>query len=152
MENFKPEYHELYLEVMDDEKTVDAPIGFAAIPLRQVLEAPGSALAAKFDLFRPDGKQKGTITLTLALAQPGQTLAAVDHIAGAQVQLKGQSVIVSEHQARVKSLKNKEKAADGAGLALAGIAAVGAKYLFDQHKDGKKAEEAAKRDAALDQH
>ncbi|KAG0052048.1 hypothetical protein BGZ83_003032, partial [Gryganskiella cystojenkinii] len=151
LEHFKPEYQELYVEVMDDEKLTDAPIAFCAIPLRQVLEAPGVSRTAYFELFKPDGHQRGTISLTLTLAQAGQPAAAAEHISG-QASIKGESLNVAGHQSRVKTLKNKEKATDGAGIALAGIAAVGAKFLLDQHKDGKKAEEAAKRDAALGQH
>jgi len=149
LEHFKPEYQELYVEVLDHEKSADAPIGFAAIPLRQVLEAPGNVLSAKFDLFTPEGKQKGVITLTIALAQAGQTSAAFDHNGTSSAQIKGNSIIIADHQHRIKGLKNKERLADGAGLALAGMAAAGAGYLLNQHKDGKKAEEAAKRDATL---
>ncbi|KAG0052049.1 hypothetical protein BGZ83_003033 [Gryganskiella cystojenkinii] len=151
LEHLKPEYQELYVEVMDDEKTVDAPIGFCAIPLRQVLEAPGLIRTAYFDLYSTDGKQKGTISLTLAVAQAGQPMAAAEHISG-RASIQGQSMIVAAHHLRVKGLKNKEKVADGTGLALAGMAAIGAKYLLDQHKDGKKAEEAAKKEAALGHH
>ncbi|GJJ77262.1 hypothetical protein EMPS_09621 [Entomortierella parvispora] len=149
LDNYKPEYQELYVEVLDHEKTADAPIGFAAIPLRQVLEAPGNVLSAKFDLYTPEGKQKGFITLTIALAQPGQTSATIELNAASSPQTKGTSIIIADHQHRVKGLKNKERLADGAGLALAGLAAAGAGYLLSQHKNDKKTEEAAKRDAAL---
>ncbi|KAF8930755.1 C2 domain-containing protein [Dissophora ornata] len=129
------EHHDLYVEVLDDETTVDAPIGFTAIPLHQVLDAPGRSFKGKFDLFTPDGKQKGTISLTVTVLQAGHSAHEND---GPEV--KGQSQIVSDHQKRIKALKYKEKAADGAALAGAAALAVGAKFLLDKHKDQKKAE------------
>ncbi|KAI1320810.1 hypothetical protein EDD11_009767 [Mortierella claussenii] len=135
--------HNLYVEVFDDEHTIDAPIGFAAIPLRQVNDAPNHSFRGKFDLFTPDGKQKGTISLTLSAVQPGHS---ANHASYDGPEQKGQSQIEADHQGRIQSLKNKEKAADGASLAVGAALAVGAKFLLDQHKDGKKAHEAAARE------
>ncbi|KAG0367662.1 C2 domain-containing protein [Gamsiella multidivaricata] len=141
LDGFEPSVnHNLYVEVLDDEHTADSPIGFAAIPLRQVIDAPNHSLRAKYDIFTPNGKQKGTISLTISAVQPGQQ-APASH---GGPEHKGESQIVSDHQKRFKDLANKEKAADGASLAAGAALAVGAKFLLDQHKGDKKAQEAAR--------
>ncbi|KAF9122718.1 hypothetical protein BGW39_009549 [Mortierella sp. 14UC] len=136
LENFDPQTHpELYLEILDEETTADEPIAFTAIPLHQVLSAQGHAIRGRFDLFTVDGKQKGEILLTIAVVSPGQTEGHRP-----TTEIRGTSQIVSAHQHRIKSLKQKESAADGATLAAAAGLAVGAKFLLDQHKGAKKAE------------
>ncbi|KAF9348560.1 hypothetical protein BGX26_013041 [Mortierella sp. AD094] len=125
----------LYVEVIDDEATVDEPIAFADIPLRQVLDAPGQSFKGKFDLYNADSKAKGTITLTLSVLKPGQAA----HAATSGPELKGFSQLDSDHQKRFKSLKNKEHAADAGVLLAAGAAIFGAKALHDQQKKDKTA-------------
>ncbi|KAG0209888.1 hypothetical protein BGX33_005267 [Mortierella sp. NVP41] len=140
LQNFSVHDHlELYVEVMDEETTADEPIAFCAIPLTQVHTTPHHALRGRFNLFTVDGKQKGEIVLTIAVVIPGQ---AEPHHVGAEVQ--GTSRVDTAHQARMKNLKNKEKAADGATLLAGGALALGAKYLIDKHKIDKKAEKAAR--------
>ncbi|KAG0249983.1 hypothetical protein BG011_008739 [Mortierella polycephala] len=134
--------HELYVEIFDKETTIDAPIGFLAIPLRQVTEAPNSIFRGAFNIFKPDGKEKGTISLTLAVVQAGQ---AAPNVTVSEV--RGQSQVVTEHQNRIKSAKNHEKAAD-VGIAAAIVGGVfGAKKLHDSHKESQKAKEAAQAEA-----
>ncbi|KAF9170449.1 hypothetical protein BGX21_009004 [Mortierella sp. AD011] len=129
--------HTLYVEVLDDETTADKPIGFADIPLRQVIDAPGQSFKGRFDLYTGDAKAKGTISLTLSILNPGQAA----HVATSGPELKGFSQLDGEHQSRFKSLKNKEKASDLAVAAGIGAAILGAKKLHDEHKKDKGAHE-----------
>ncbi|KAF9112575.1 hypothetical protein BGX27_003166 [Mortierella sp. AM989] len=137
IDNFDPsKHHNLYVEILDEETTADEPIGFTAIPLRQVLDAPGQSFKGKFDLFTTDSKQKGTVTLTISALKPGQSA----HGVNPTPELKGYSQIETDHQRRVKSLARKEKVAD-AGLAAAVIGGlIGAKALHDAHKKAEKTE------------
>ncbi|KAF9907057.1 hypothetical protein EC991_011361 [Linnemannia zychae] len=144
LENFNPQEHpELYVEILDEETTADEPIAFTAIPLHQVLSAQGHAVRGRFNLFTVGGKERGEILLTITVVSPGQT---EGHHPSTEI--RGTSHIVSAQQHRIKSLKQKESAADGATLAAAAGLAVGAKFLLDQHKGNKKAahdeQEAAK--------
>ncbi|KAF9898518.1 Cytosolic phospholipase A2 zeta [Lobosporangium transversale] len=112
LSDYEPsQHHYLYVEVLDDETGADAPIGFAAIPLSQVRSAPNETLRAKYDLYTPSGKEKGTITLTIQALQPGEQASHSTH-SGPEV--KGQSQIVTEHHDKVKSQRNKERATDAA--------------------------------------
>ncbi|KAG0030742.1 hypothetical protein BGZ82_007311 [Podila clonocystis] len=136
LEGAPDEHRVLYVEVMEEDLGADAPIGFAAIPLDQIQSGP---VSGHFDLFTPDGKQKGEISLSLrflgSTAQSGHS--------GSNV--RGRVEIVTEHQKRVKSLKAKETAQDVGVATAAGIAALGAAYLFggDKKKPAAAAHEGA---------
>ncbi|GJJ72011.1 hypothetical protein EMPS_04368 [Entomortierella parvispora] len=149
LKDLKPEYHDLYLEILDDETTVDAPIAFAAIPLNQVFESPNNTFSGKFDVYTPSGKTKGEINLTIRALQPDESAQGQVSYDGSD--RKGISRIDEAHQKRVKSLKNKETAADVGGVALAGLAALGAGYLLTKQdsseKDKKEAEEKLRNEA-----
>ncbi|KAF8977367.1 hypothetical protein BGZ46_007431 [Entomortierella lignicola] len=122
----------LYVDVIDKEVTVDQPIGFAAIPLQQVLEAPEHVLKGRFDLHESESKVKGTVSLTIAYLRGGQQ---PHNLLGSQApEVKGRSTVETEHLKKFKSAKNLERASDAATL-LAGVAAVaGAKYIHDAQK------------------
>ncbi|KAF9186606.1 hypothetical protein BGZ51_001861 [Haplosporangium sp. Z 767] len=138
VEEYDPNtHHDLYVEIFDDETAVDEPIGFLSIPLRQVTGAPNNVFRGIFNVYNVDGKEKGTISLTLAVVGAGQ---AAPSATAREVQ--GQSQVVTEHQKRIKSIKNKERATDAGILAAAMGAAAGAKLLHDQYKQGKKADDA----------
>ncbi|KAF9147629.1 hypothetical protein BG015_010705 [Linnemannia schmuckeri] len=142
---------DLFIEIMDEENTADAVIAFAAIPLNQVVHAPGGNLNAIFPVYTPDGKQNGEVTLTLTAHNvPGQNSGY--HDAGRQEDARfGVSRIVDVHLKRVKSLKNKEKAAD-AGIAVAGgLFALGAGLLANKLNNDHNKQEQAKKDAELEQ-
>ncbi|KAF9101677.1 hypothetical protein BGX29_005348 [Mortierella sp. GBA35] len=131
IDNFDPQAHpELYVEVLDSETLADEVIGFAAIPLSQVISAQGHAIRGRFELFNDDAKQKGEIVLTIAVVAAGQ--AEPHHTAGTEV--RGTSHVVSAHQARIKALERKEAASDAASLAAAGALAMGAKAILDGNK------------------
>ncbi|KAG0362382.1 hypothetical protein BG005_005844 [Podila minutissima] len=51
----------LFVEVLESDVGIDPPIGFTAIPLLQVKEAPHHALKGEFQLYTPKGKEKGSI-------------------------------------------------------------------------------------------
>ncbi|KAG0359453.1 hypothetical protein BG005_000757 [Podila minutissima] len=132
---------ELFFEIMDDETTADAVIGFAAINLSQVIHAPGGVLNAAFPVYTPAGKEKGEVTMTLTTAGiPGQCPAPASFA-------RGQSHISEAHQKRVKSIKNKERAADVGVAALGGLLAVGAGLLANKVVTDQKKEEQARRQA-----
>ncbi|KAF8930756.1 C2 domain-containing protein [Dissophora ornata] len=144
---------ELYIEIMDEETTADAVIAFAAIPINQVVHAPGGTMNAVFDVYTPNGKQQGQVNLTLtAYNVPGQNTGYGGQAAGQPV--KGTSHISELHQKRIKSLKNKEIASDVGTAALGGLLAVGTGLLVNKlvndHRHEEDARKEAERQAQLD--
>ncbi|KAG0320852.1 hypothetical protein BGZ97_012676 [Linnemannia gamsii] len=136
---------ELFVEIMDEETTADAVIAFAAIPINQVVHAPGGTFNGIFEVYTPSGKAQGEINLTLTAHNvPGQNTTFVQP--GGQP-VKGTSHINEAHQKRIKSLANKEKAADVGTAALGGLLAVGAGLLANKLVNDNKKEEEAKKEA-----
>src|SRR5690554_6047744 len=147
---------------MDEEATVDAAIGFLAIPINQVVYAPAGTLCGMFDVFLPNGQPQGVVHLTLTAKNiPGM----MNTFGGAQPgypqqqqqqPVKGQAHVLEAHQKRVKSLANKEKAADigmavGAGLLAVGTGLLVNKVMNDmeeEEEEQKRAEEEAEREQA----
>ncbi|KAF9360708.1 hypothetical protein BGX34_007612 [Mortierella sp. NVP85] len=128
LDNYDPARHRtLFVEIMDEEKAADAVIGYTAIPLYQAADALNQSLKAKFDLFNDDGKQKGTVSLTITIIDSNR---AGENWANDGPEVKGISEANSEHQKRIKSLKRKEHASDAAGIALGVGALLGAKVLL----------------------
>ncbi|KAG0205276.1 hypothetical protein BGX28_003078 [Mortierella sp. GBA30] len=128
LENYTPnQQHVLYVEVIDDEVGFDAPIGFTDIPLNQIPSIPNQPFRGLFDLYKPDGKQKGTVSLTLITVPAGQHAPNVD-----VPEVKGRTEIESEHEKHVQSLKSKHKVGNigTAAAIIGGIAAV--KAVHDQ--------------------
>ncbi|KAI8064174.1 hypothetical protein BC940DRAFT_215698, partial [Gongronella butleri] len=130
----------LFVELMDEESGVDELIGFAAIPIAQVVQAPGAALNGLFDLYNLKGNVAGSLNLILQ-AQGFNN--SSNQQPGAPV--RGQSLIEEGHQSRCKSLKNKERASEAGVAVLGGALAIGAgllgKKLYDDHKKEKEEEE-----------
>jgi hypothetical protein len=136
---------ELFVEIMDQETTADAVIAFAAIPINQVVHAPGGTFNGIFDVYTPSGKTQGEINLTLTAHNvPGQNTTPANPSAQP---VKGTSHISELHQKRVKSLANKEKAADVGTAAFGGLLAVGAGLLANKFVNDNKKEEEAKKEA-----
>ncbi|KAG0379325.1 hypothetical protein BGX24_000882 [Mortierella sp. AD032] len=136
---------ELFVEIMDEETTADAVVAFCAIPINQVVHAPGGVFNGIFDVYTPSGKTQGEINLTLTAHNvPGQNTSPAQQ--GGQP-VRGTSHISEIHQKRVKSLANKEKAADAGGIALGGLLAVGAGLLANKLVNDNKKEEEAKKEA-----
>ncbi|KAG2218905.1 hypothetical protein INT45_007806 [Circinella minor] len=129
---------ELFIEVMDEEKGVDELIGFCAIPINQVVQAPGGSFNGLFGLFLVNGKSAGTIHLNLVArgfnSPPG------GQQSGQPIQ--GRSYVSEEHLKRVKSLRNKGIAGDIGTAVLGGALAVGAGFLGNKlHQDYEKKKE-----------
>ncbi|KAF9214511.1 hypothetical protein BGZ59_003577 [Podila verticillata] len=127
---YNPEHeHYLYVEVFDKDVGIDPPIGFTAIPLAQVQQAPQHALKGEFQLYTPKGKEKGTVLLSIFIVSGG---AAAPNLSLQQV--RGRTEIVSDQKKRIEHLKTNEKVSDlaAAGAILAGL--YGAKKLHDASK------------------
>ncbi|KAF9319762.1 hypothetical protein BG003_008269 [Podila horticola] len=136
---------ELFVEIMDEETTADAVIAFAAIPINQVVHAPGGTMHGVFDVYTPAGKPAGELNLTLTAHNvPGQNTAFAGQTAAP---VKGTSHISEVHQKRVKSIKNKEIAADVGTAAVTGLLAVGAGFLANKLINDNKKEEEAKKES-----
>ncbi|KAK3816490.1 MAG: C2 domain-containing protein, partial [Benniella sp.] len=128
LDNYDPaRHHTLYVEILDQEKGADAVIGYTAVPLYQAADAPNQSFKAKFDLLNDDGKQKGTVSLTITIIDSSQAGA---HITNDNPEVKGFSEDKSEHQKRIKGLKRKEHASDAAAIALGVGAILGAKAVL----------------------
>jgi hypothetical protein len=132
---------DLFVEVLDEEKTAPALIGFAAIPINQVVHAPGAALNGHFDLYDVKNNVVGSLHLILQAQgfqnssnqQPSQ-------------ESRGQSYVNEAHQKRCKSIRNKEHASDAAGAIFGGALAIGAGLLGKKYYDGHKKEEEEERE------
>ncbi|KAF9409522.1 hypothetical protein BGZ94_001928 [Podila epigama] len=134
---YDPErHHYLYVEILESDVGIDPPIGFAAIPLAQVLETPQRAFKGNFQLYTPKGKEKGTVSLTLAVVPAGQP---APHLSLQEI--RGRTEIVSEHQRRVQTLKSNEKVNDvglAAGIIGGLFAAKAAHNAFSNKSDAIK--------------
>ncbi|CAO3567887.1 unnamed protein product [Mortierella alpina] len=136
LEGYIPgQHHTLYVEVLESDIGIDPPIGFAAIPLTQVTNAQGHVFRGLFGLYTPSGKEKGTISLTIAAVQAGQ---AAPH--GDLAEVKGLTQIESDHKHRIESLKRNEKVSDAAAAAgiIAGLFAAKAVHDSTLKKDVPK--------------
>ncbi|KAG0042978.1 hypothetical protein BGZ83_011957 [Gryganskiella cystojenkinii] len=138
---------ELFVEIMDEETTADAVIGFAAIPLNQVTRAPGGTLFGIFDLFTTKLKQVGQVTLTLTVHNvPGTNSGYGGQAAQGAAPIRGESRVSEIHQKRIKSIKNKETASEVGIAALGGLLAVGAGLLANKVVNDKKHEEQVRKE------
>ncbi|KAG9325556.1 hypothetical protein KVV02_004858 [Mortierella alpina] len=147
LRDLRPEYENLYVEVMDEEKGTDEIISYCAIPLSQIYSHQDQRCSAKFALFTPKSAQKGEISLTIRVLPLGQEAGSALTYEGSEK--KGISKLDPEHEKRVKTLKLKESAEDA--IKVAGTAAAVGAAVYGLFGDKKKAE-GEKRDAALGQH
>ncbi|KAL0076406.1 hypothetical protein J3Q64DRAFT_1647701 [Phycomyces blakesleeanus] len=129
---------DLYIEVMDEESTFAEVIGFAAIPINQVVHAQGATFNGIFEIFAVNGKRAGQVHLTLsAQGFPNSVTQSFE-----QQVIRGQSYIKEEHLKRVKSLRNKALGTDIAMGVLGSALAVGVGFLGKKtYSDHQKAEE-----------
>lgn len=135
---------ELYVEVFDEEKGVDEVIGFAAIPINQVVESPGGSLNGLFEIFTVSAKPAGTLHITLTArgynSPPGGCTAEP---------IQARSYINEEHQQRIKSMRNKAIGTEIGTAVLGGALAIGAGFLgykaYHDHEK-KEAQEQAERE------
>ncbi|KAI8143714.1 C2 domain-containing protein [Fennellomyces sp. T-0311] len=129
---------ELFVEVMDKEKGVDEIIGFCAIPINQVAQAPGGTMNGRFNLFLVNGENAGSIDIGMTVqgfnSPPGNQ--------NSQQKVQGRSYISEEHLKRLKSMKHKAFAGDVGTAVLGGALAVGAGFLGNKlYKDHEKKEQ-----------
>ncbi|KAF9436588.1 hypothetical protein BGZ76_003500 [Entomortierella beljakovae] len=136
---------ELFVEIMDQEATVDSVVAFAAIPINQVVHAPGGTMNGIFSVYTPSGKPQGELNLTLtAHSVPGQN---TQPISQPPQPVNGTSHINEAHQRRVKGTKNKEAAADVGTAALGGLLAVGAGLLVNKLVNDKKKDDNSRKES-----
>ncbi|KAF9360707.1 hypothetical protein BGX34_007611 [Mortierella sp. NVP85] len=127
LDNYDSSRHtKLYAEILDQESLGDEPIGYATIPLYQVVDAPGNSFKGRFDLFDDDNKQKGYISLTITIIDSDR---AGEDYARDEPEVDGESTSSEEHQKRIKKLKLKEQA---------GAALFGAKSLLSGNDERKE--------------
>ncbi|KAF9978626.1 hypothetical protein BGZ65_006914 [Modicella reniformis] len=132
LNNYDPSRHRtLYVDVMDDEKLADEPIGFASIPLYQAADAPNKSFKGKFDLFNDKNKHKGFISLTITIIE---TSRSGENITNSNPEVKGESQADSDHQKHIKKLIRLEHASDAATLAAGAALVFGAKNLLGGDK------------------
>ncbi|CEP13274.1 hypothetical protein [Parasitella parasitica] len=131
----------LYVEILDKEKTFDEVIGFAAIPINQIVHANGSYLNGLFTVF--DTKREKAGTVHLQFSTTGFPSSETPNFNTQPIQ--GQSYVHEEHCARMKSQDKKDTGiAIAGGLLGVGLAA-GAAYLgkkvYDDHQKKEQEEE-----------
>jgi hypothetical protein len=128
---------DLYVEVLDEESTVNEVIGFAAIPINQVVHAPGANMNGLFEIYTVKGERAGLLNLQLAAQGfPNSQTPNFD-----SEPVRGQSYVHEGHCARMKSSKNKATGVAVGGALFGGALAIGAgflgKKLYDQHEEAE---------------
>ncbi|KAI8983987.1 C2 domain-containing protein, partial [Mycotypha africana] len=128
---------DLFVEVLDEERSVDEVIGFAAIPLNQVVNAPGAHLNAIFDIY--DTKENRAGQIHLQLVAQGFPNSQPPNFNSEPI--RGQSYVEEGHRARMKSTNRKAAGVTVGGALLGGALAVGAGFLGKKLYDDRKAED-----------
>ena len=128
---------DLFVEVLDEETSVNEVIGFAAIPINQVVHADGANLNGLFEIYDVKGERAGLINLQLAAL--GFPNSRTPDFSGQPV--RGQSYVHEGHCARMKSGKKKATGVAIGGALLGGALAIGAgfvgKKLYDDHEQAE---------------
>ncbi|KAI9472146.1 MAG: C2 domain-containing protein [Benjaminiella poitrasii] len=132
---------ELYIEVLDEENTVNEVIGFAAIPINQVVHASGANMNGLFDIYDTKGNRAGLVNLQLAaLGFPNSAPPNFDC-----EPVRGQSYMHEEHCARMRSTNKKATGVAVGGALLGGALAIGAgllgKKLYEDHQQAEEEEQ-----------
>ncbi|KAI9309626.1 hypothetical protein BJ944DRAFT_258229 [Cunninghamella echinulata] len=122
---------DIFIEIMDEEKGIDAIIGFAAIPISQAVDAPHAAINGQFNVFDYKGNITGQVNLILQAH-------GFNNSSNVQPEdiIDGQSYLNEDQKARAKKIHRKEIAGDvgTAAAALLGGVLLG-KTLYDKHKE-----------------
>jgi hypothetical protein len=132
---------DLFIEVLDEENSVDEVIGFAAIPINQIVHADGAYLNAVFAIF--DTKKEPAGEVHLQLAAVGFPNSQNPNWQGRPV--RGQSYVHDGHLKRMTSSHKKQQGVAIGGALLGGALAIGAGFLgkkmYDQHQEQQAEEE-----------
>ncbi|CAO3645949.1 unnamed protein product [Mucor hiemalis] len=132
---------DLFVEVLDEESTVNEVIGFAAIPINQVVHADGANMNGLFEIYNTKGERAGLLNLQLAAL--GFPNSRTPDFNGEPVQ--GQSYVHEGHCARMKSSKKKATGVAVGGALLGGALAIGAgflgKKLYDDRQEAEQERE-----------
>ncbi|KAI8076449.1 C2 domain-containing protein [Gilbertella persicaria] len=132
---------DLFIEVLDEESTVDEVIGFAAIPINQVVHAPGAHMNGLFTLYDTKGEKAGVINLQLAAS--GFPNSETPNFNCEPVY--GKSYVHEGHCQRMKSNKKKATGVAVGGALLGGALAIGAgflgKKLYDDYQEQEQEEQ-----------
>lgn len=132
---------DLFVEVLDEETSVNEVIGFAAIPINQVVHAPGAHMNGLFEIYDTKGEKAGLLNLQLAAS--GFPNSETPNFEGEPI--RGQSYVHEGHCARMKSSKKKATGVAVGGALLGGALAIGAgflgKKLYDNHNEQQAEEE-----------
>lgn len=132
---------DLFVEILDEESSVDEVIGFAAIPINQVVYAEGAYMNGIFKLFDTKGEPAGFVNLQLA-AQGFPNSRTPDFNCEP---IQGQSYVHEGHCARMKSSEKKATGVTVAGGLLGAGLAIGAGFLAKKLYDDQQEEEEAQR-------
>jgi hypothetical protein len=147
---------DLYVEVFDEDPTADEVIGFAAIPINQVVYAPGGSFNGVFDIYQINGKGAGEVRLVLTVQglpnAPSSPGSGFGYQQQQQQPTRGQSYINENHAKRIKTLRNKAIATDVGIATLGGALAVGAGLLGSRFLDNHHKEEENRKHEAASMH
>ncbi|KAI7888263.1 C2 domain-containing protein [Mucor mucedo] len=134
---------DLFIEVLDKEASVDEVIGFAAIPIKQVVYADGAYLNGLFNIYDTDGNRAGLVHLQLAAKGfPNSETPNFD-----TEPVQGESNVNDEHCARMKSNEKKAVGVSVAGGLFGAGFAIGATLLGKKLYEAQLEEEEAERRA-----
>ncbi|KAI7879719.1 hypothetical protein K492DRAFT_178509 [Lichtheimia hyalospora FSU 10163] len=129
---------EMFIEVMDEETGVDQVIGFCAIKLAPIVQAPGGHVNAIYTIYNIKGKDAGRLHLTITASGFNSPPAQQQSMQPVQ----GPSYINEEHAKRIKSMRHKALAGDVGTAVLGGALAIGAGFLGHKlYKDHEQKEE-----------
>lgn len=128
---------DLFVEIMDEEKGVDAIIAYTAIPIRQVVEAENAAINGQFALFDHKGNIAGQVNLIIQ-AHGFHRSSDIKP----ETIVDGQSYLSEEQQKRARKLHRAEQATDvaAASALAAGVFFLG-KSIYDKRKEKNGEEE-----------
>ncbi|KAJ2956079.1 hypothetical protein NQZ79_g8012 [Umbelopsis isabellina] len=145
---------DLFVEVFDEDPTADEVIGFAAIPINQIVYAQGGSFYGAFEIYQINGKPAGEILLQLNVQGLPNTPQGQGGYGYQQQQpQRGQSYVNEVHAKRVKSLRNKGIATDVGIATLGGALAIGAGLLGQRlYDDHRKQEEHRRNESESMQH
>ncbi|OBZ83326.1 hypothetical protein A0J61_08623 [Choanephora cucurbitarum] len=132
---------DLFVEVLDEESTIDEVIGFAAIPINQIVHAPGAHMNGLFTLYDTKGESAGVLNLQLAASGFPNSETPNFNVEP----VYGKSYLHEEHCQRMKSTNKKAAGVAVGGALLGGALAIGAgflgKKLYDDHQEQEQEEQ-----------